>query len=167
MSWNHGTTGGYSNHGCRCSPCKEAWNAYCQNRKLNKPKCLNDGCDRKQYARKFCTKHHREALRETGPLYRSGTTKRINAAGYVTVRFGANSSDPRRIFLEHRLVMETHLGRKLTEGENVHHINGVRDDNRIENLELWNTSQPSGQRVQDKVKWAIELLDKYHPDALR
>jgi hypothetical protein len=72
-----------------------------------------------------------------------------------------------REVMEHRHVMEQMLGRPLLDTESVHHRNGVRHDNRPENLELWSRWQPKGQRVEDKVAWAKELLDLYEPEALR
>jgi hypothetical protein len=63
----------------------------------------------------------------------------------------------------HRIVMEYMLGRPLAKGENVHHINGVRDDNSPENLELWVKPQPTGQRVADLVDWVVTA----YPDMVR
>ena len=57
--------------------------------------------------------------------------------------------------------MEREVGRPLLDCETVHHVNGVRDDNRLENLELWSSSHPAGQRVEDKVRWAREILALY------
>jgi hypothetical protein len=62
--------------------------------------------------------------------------------------------------------MEEALGRRLSRHEHVHHRNGVKKDNRLENLELWTTRHPPGQRVTDMVAWAKELLATYEPECL-
>lgn len=62
---------------------------------------------------------------------------------------------------KHRQVMRQMLGRDLLPGENVHHINGDKGDNRPENLELWVTNQPKGKRAQDALAWAYEIIDRY------
>lgn len=94
--------------------------------------------------------------------------RQVSAGGYIKVFVGRGY--PGAIgsghMLEHRKVMQDFLGRPLLKHENVHHVNGVRTDNRPENLELWSTSQPSGQRVEDKIRWAREFLALYEGSPL-
>lgn len=91
---------------------------------------------------------------DTNPNWTGG--RYIDKNGYVMLL-----TPDGKYVQEHRLVMEKRLNRKLTKDETVHHINGVRDDNRVENLELWVSHQPSGQRPQDLVVWAEEILRRY------
>lgn len=87
-------------------------------------------------------------------------TKRVRR-GYVMLHIPAANGTPHRDILEHRYVMEQHLGRSLTEDETVHHINGDREDNALSNLELWSSRHGPGQRADDKVAFAIEMLRLY------
>lgn len=126
---------------------------------VDKPPCKV--CNKLAKYRGYCGPHYRRYLKYGDPLVGNklkgvGWSKYTNRKGYVELSLGDIKIH------EHRYVMEQHLGRKLVQGENVHHINGVKDDNRIENLELWVRSQPSGQRTQDLVKWAKEILGRYN-----
>lgn len=94
--------------------------------------------------------------------------KTIHKSGYVMVRTPGHprSKSNNGYVFEHIIIMEEYIGRHLVASENVHHINGIKNDNRIENLELWTRPQPSGIRSSDAVAWAKEILRLYSPESL-
>lgn len=106
---------------------------------------------------------HAQKMRRYGDPEGSSDWVRPAAKGYVNKDGYRVKSYGDRVVMEHRYVMAQMLGRELLPAENVHHINGVRDDNRPENLELWSRSQPCGQRVLDKLAWAREIVALYAP----
>ena len=79
---------------------------------------------------KYCSRNcYALARRGDGsPRWKGG--RYIDRLGYVQLSYHGE-----RIY-EHRLVMQQHLGRKLRRDEHIHHINGNRQDNRIENLRI-------------------------------
>lgn len=130
--------------------------------------CTFLGCGRGVHSRGLCHAHRRQSAagRELRPIKHKAP--RNYAVGYINNGYRVlpafrpdGTRDGNKYVAEHTVVMESHLGRHLREGESVHHKNGDRLDNRLANLELWSRYQPSGQRVSDKLNWAKSFIHTY------
>jgi len=161
----------------RCSRSKDGRRAYCltctraQNKQWKQARakpCLDCGKLTSKAGIARCRTCNNKAMSGAKHYaYKGG--RHTTAGGYVYLsghHDHPNANDVGQI-AEHVLVMSQALGRPLLKGENVHHKNGNRADNRPENLELWSRVQPTGQRVEDKVAWAIEILQTYRPELLK
>lgn len=99
---------------------------------------------------------HRKSKPGTGTLTWKGYRR-------LTVRGHPNANKYHNV-LEHVLVMSEHLRRPLRKGETVHHKNGNRLDNRIENLELRASAHGPGQSVEDILRWCYDFIEKYESE---
>lgn len=155
--------------------------------------CAYDGCEDGVVRLGWCNGHYNQHDRDPDNMHPIGerspkwlaaeaakrTVRKIDDHGYAKIyrpEYPVARTNGSYWVLEHRFKMSELLGRPLEKHENVHHRNGVRDDNRTHgrlradpktgrlysgNLELWSSSQPKGQRVGDKVKWAREIIELY------
>lgn len=142
----------------------------------NKKLHLCESCYRKKrqdddpiYKEKVRVAKFKSRRKNRGQDPDSPLMKRRNGEGHldrngyfqITVFGHPNATNSKGRIAQHTFVMSEHIGRPLTKLESVHHKNGVRNDNRIENLELWHKGQPAGQRVEDKIEWCKEFLKEY------
>ena len=145
-------------------------------REYGRKVCLIDGCDERHSARGLCALHYLRWSKSGDPgepgrrIAKRGDVRFMDYQGYWVVacpaEFAAMAASKGRV-MEHRLVMARHLGRPLRRFENVHHLNGDRGDNRIENLELWTMPPTSGQRPKNLARWVIENYPDEVREALR
>lgn len=116
-------------------------------------------CDqacKSEYQRIKATASFREALASG-----DGFNRHRKRNGYWVVSVPSGVTGKKHIIFEHRFVMEQHLGRKLLREETVHHVDGDRGNNALSNLELFSSRHGPGQRVVDKVAFAIDMLQTY------
>ena len=123
--------------------------------------CKVDGCiNGLPFIQGMCNVHYQRFIKHGVENYQPYMAPKgtgfVNKSGYRIVSDGNGGK-----ISEHRLVMQKFLCRELLPDENVHHKNGNRSDNRLENLELWNTKQPPGKRIKDLLVYAEEILKLY------
>ena len=138
--------------------------------KKAKEKCTTEGCDRIQSCRSLCRKCYGKVWYEEYERKNRGAKKHIhkpvgdkfvNTYGYVVIKIQGSKGVKAKRELEHRYIMSIFLGRKLETYESVHHKNGNKQDNELDNLELWVTKQPRGQRPKDLIEYAKWILKTY------
>lgn len=176
---------GFRRNEFRCAPCSVERRRLNRNQyeaakrsehaKSSDNRCIHpDGCQRaSMLGVPWCSMHYYRLLNKgsVGPAesYRRRVGhKSVDAGGYVYVYSPEHAASGRKgRIAEHRLVMEQKIGRPLLKRESVHHINGIRADNRPENLELWVRPQPSGQRPEDLVRWVVQHYPELVAEAMR
>lgn len=130
--------------------------------------CIN-GCNKEIHSRGLCKSCYRKFHYIEHERQRRGSIEHIkhplltvqtDIDGYqrIKIKEGLGNKSWQSY---HRYLMEQILGRKLFSFENVHHKDGVKNHNYPDNLELWVTKQPKGQRPCDLIEYAKWILKTY------
>jgi hypothetical protein len=129
---------------CECG-CGETVTGYSKNQKWKKK------------IKRFINGHNTNLRHaETHPCWKGGRVH--DSAGYIMIYKPEHPNhDAHGYMLEHRLVMEFYLDRYLTVDEIVHHKNGIRDDNRLENLQIMNRSEHSMLHYRQSLPWVTDV----------
>lgn len=138
---------------------------------IPKRMCSLEGCERKHYSRSYCRTHYERLIRHGNPITKligDGGMGSLDQFGYRLV-YRPHHPNARKngYMFEHRYVMAEYLERPLIDGETVHHKNGNRSDNRIENLVLMTSKHFQGQSIKDTIAHAESVLREYAPHLLK
>lgn len=153
-----------------CKRCYQQWRIY---ENPNGRRCSVDDCNSPHLGKGYCRAHYHRLNRYGDPLAGEGRGvkgkrrgilkligKNITSSGYRKIRVEDGDNKVKWI-LEHRHIMEESLGRALDKNESIHHKDGDKLNNNLNNLEIWIKPQPTGIRVSDALIWARKIIEKY------